>query len=330
MTLKYILLCFFLVIYMPLTTTQAEFTGDIVYIHPDNATLWRTSTWDGRNAHHIFTHSQGIEYMAVQKNGPYILIVAMTTGPKLGLDAYLVDRTRPHAKARNLTWQRYDSIQGIDISRNGDVVFLSLPSGRKHNRPFGIYLIPREVLENKFPEAKLLRASESISSVRWAPDSMHIVYTLINGDVYIYNAISGGPSKGVTKDGHFPVFSPEGDRLAFAHRFRGMNAAISVISVEPLNRARRLATVAPIDHVSSSHFIWAPDGQSIIYNVNGFDRQFHSYRAPLDGGPHEEIFEHLEESPYDFDWTEVSYAVEPTQKLTTLWGALKVDNPHSR
>ena len=326
--MKSVLFCFFLAIFVLLATTQAEFTGDIVYIHPDDATLWRTSAWDGHNAHQIFSHSQGIEYMAVQKNGPYILIIAMTTGPKLGLDAYLVDRTRPHAKARNLTRQRYDSIQDIDISRNGDVVFLSQISGRKHDRPHGLYLIPREELENDFPKAKLIKESESIKSVRWAPDSKHIAYT-VWGSIYLHNAIDGGPSKGVT-DGHFPVFSPEGDRLAFAHRFRGMNAAISVISLEPLNQARRLATVATIDHVSSNHFIWAPDGQAIIYTVNGHDRRFHSYRAPLDGGPHEELFEHLAESPYDFDWTEVSYTVEPTQKLTTLWGSLKVHNTPNR
>ena len=331
MTMKYLKLCFLIYICFPIIITHAEPIGDIIYIHPDNDNeLWCTSSWDGRDAHRIFTHSRGIEYIAVQKNGPYLLMIASATiNGRFGRDVFLVDRTHPDPKARNLTQQRYGSIEDMDISRNGDVVFLTHPL---RHIP-GIYLIPREELGNDLPEAELLRRSDSISYVRWAPDSKHIAYTLTERrkNIYIYNAIDGGTSKEIT-DGHFPAFSPSGDRLAFAHRFRGLNAAITVISIKQLNLARRLATVALVDHVSSSDFIWTPDGQAIIYTVNGFDRRFHSYRAPLDGGPHEEIFEHLPESPYDFDWTGASdpHAVEPTRKLTTLWGSLKVHNTPRR
>ena len=337
--MKYLKLCFFISICFPIIITHAERTGDIIYIHPDNEKeLWSTSSWDGRDAHRIFTHSHGIEHIAVQKNGPYLLMIAHArVNGRLGRDVFLVDRTRPRAKARNLTQQRYGPIEDIDIFHNGDVVFLN--SSEVENLVHGIYLIPREELGNDLPETELLRSGGDIlnvrlhwdfSKVRCSPDNEHIAYNA-GGKIYLYNVIKGGGSKGVT-EGHFPVFSPEGDRLAFAHRFKGMNAAISVISIKPLNLARRLATVAPVDHVSSGAFIWAPDGQAIIYTARGFDRLFHSYRAPLDGGPHEEIFEHLAESPYDFDWTGTPdpHAVEPTRKLTTLWGSLKVHNIRHR
>lgn len=337
--MKYIQLCLLISICFTIIITHAEPAEDIIYIHPDNDNeLWRTSSWDGRDAHRIFTHSRGIEHIAVQKNGPYLLMIAHArVNGRFGRDVFLVNRTHPRAKARNLTQQRYGSIENIDISHNGDVVFSNSPE--VENPVHGIYLIPREELGNDLPETELLRSGGDIlnvrlhwdfSNVRWSPDNEHIVYNA-GGKIYLYNVIKGGGSKGVT-DGHFPVFSPSGDRLAFAHRFRGLNAAISVISIKPLNQTRRLATVALVDHVSGSDFIWAPDGQAIIYTVKGFDRLFHSYRAPLDGGPHEEIFEHLAESPYDFDWTGVPgpHAVEPARKLTTLWGSLKVHNPPHR
>ena len=127
--MKYMLLCFFISICFPIIITHAEPTGDIIYIHPDNEKeLWRTSSWDGRDAHRFFTHSRGIEYIAVQKNGPYLLIIAhATVNGRFGRDVFLVDRTRPRAKARNLTQQRYGPIEDMDISRNGDVVFLTHP-----------------------------------------------------------------------------------------------------------------------------------------------------------------------------------------------------------
>ena len=337
--MKYLKLCFLISICFPIIITHAEPTGEIIYIHPDNQNeLWSTISWDGRDAHRIFTHNQEIEVIAVQKNGPYLLMIAhATVNGRLGRDVFLVDRTRPHAKAWNLTQQRYGPIEDIDISRNGDVVFLNSPE--VDNLAHGIYLIPREELGNDLPETELLRSGGDIlnvrlhwdfSNVRWAPDDEHIAYN-VEGRIYLYNVIKGGGSQGVT-DGHFPVFSPSGDRLAFAHRFKGLNTAISVISIKQLHVARRLATVALVDHVSSDTFIWAPDGQAIIYTVKGVDRRFHSYRAPLDGGPHEEIFEHLPESPYDFDWTGASdpHAVEPTRKLTTLWGSLKTHNTPRR
>ena len=42
-------------------------------------------------------------------------------------------------------------------------------------------------------------------------------------------------------------------------------------------------------------------------------------------GPHEEFLDIHKEGVWLFDWTQtaVTYAVEPMNKLTTLWGKLK-------
>ena len=316
--------CLCLIFLLPLATTQAEF-AEVIFQHPENDDneLWRTETWDGRNAHRIFKHTETIETMAVQKDGPYIVIVAFTPTPerRWTFDAYLIDRTRPYAKARNLTWHRYDEIKTVDISHKGDVVFINTQSRREPAAVYGIYLIPRAELENEFRKATLLRKGDTFSRVRWAPDGIHIAYNTWAGDIYLYNTVHGG-SKFVTQDGFHPAFSPDGDRLAFVHRFVGEGAAISIISLET---KRRLKTLALGAHSSFSDLKWAPDGQSIIYTVkgNGTDNLYHNYVAPLDGGEHEEIMKVDGEGPRLLDWTNVAYAVEPANRLTTLWGKLK-------
>ena len=319
--MKYILIC--LAVLLPFITTQAELTGEVIFLHPesDDNELWQTDTWDTRNAHRIFKHTQGIDKLAVQKDGPYLLIISVTTGKKPGFDAYLIDRSRQRAKARNLTWQRYDSIWDIDISHNGDVVFVNTPTGREPAPLYGIYLIRREELANEFPKAMLLVKRDDVIHARWAPDGVHIAYDIMGGGIYLYNTIRRGPSKGITKEGYFPAFSPDGNNLALVHKLLAEGVAISTISLEPPRR--RLKTLALEDNSYVLDLKWAPDGQSLMYTVRGPDPFFHNYMAPLDGGPHEEILVIDGKGFPMFDWTNITYAVEPVNRLTTLWGKLK-------
>jgi len=326
--MKYVLirLWLFLAVLLPLATTQAELTGEVIFVHPENGDneLWQTDTWDTRNAHRIFKHTQGIDKLAVQKGGAYIVFVAITSGKKRGFDAYLIDRTRRHAKARNLTWQRYDSIWDVDISHKGDVIFRNAPSGRKPEPPYGIYLIPREELENEFPNPTLLIRRDSALRVTWAPDGIHIAYDVAGGGIYVYNTVRRGASKGVTSHGYFPVFSPDGNRLALVHKVLGEGAAISIISLA--QPRRRLKTIALEDHSSFSDLKWSPDGQSLVYTVS-IQGSYHTYAVSVDrGGEHEDIWEIEGTGVSLFDWTNTTYAVDPTKKLTTLWGKLKTQN----
>ena len=275
-----------------------------------------------RNARRIFKHTQDIYELAVQRDGPYILIVADPDNGFFAADAYLIDRNQVHAKAHNLTQDRFDFVWNIDISHAGDVVFTNTPTGIEPAPLYGVYLIPRDELKNDFPKAKLLIRHDALH-VRWAPDGVHIAYDVVGGDIFIYNTVIRGPSRGVAQHGYYPVFSPEGNRLAFVHKFLADATAINIISLEPI---RRLKTIALGEHSAFIALKWAPDGQALVYTVYGPDNLYHNYVAPLDGGPHEEILTIDGKGAPMFDWTNSAYAVEPTNRLTTRWGQLKQRN----
>ena len=69
---------------------------------------------------------------------------------------------------------------------------------------------------------------------------------------------------------------------------------------------------------------WSPDGQYVVYTIL-VDGAYHNFAVSLNGGPHKKFLDKHEEGVWLFDWThtDVTYAVEPTNKLTTLWGKLK-------
>lgn len=307
---------------LPLTT-PAALTGEVIFRHPKKSELWISDVGDTRNARRMFKHTQDIYELAVQRDGPYILIAADPDNGFFAADAYLIDRNQVHAKAHNLTQDRFDFVWNIDISHAGDVVFTNTPTGREPAPPYGIYLIPRDALKNDLPKAELLFEREA-SNVTWAPDGVHIAYEVLGGGIYIYNVLTRGGSFGVSNHGRFPAFSSEGNRLAFVHTFLADATAINIISLEP---RRRLKTIALGEHSAFIALKWAPDGQALVYTVYGPDNLYHNYVAPLDGGPHEEILNIKGDRGVPmFDWTKSAYAVEPTNRLTTRWAQLKQRN----
>ena len=323
--MKYGLISFCLALLLPLTT-YANPTGEVIYRHPENNynELWLGTVGNLRNARRIFKHTQDIYELAVQSDGDYVVFVAEHEEAFFQQDAYLLDRNEIPAKARDLTQKRFDTIWDIDISHAGDVVFTNYPTGnRVPEPPYGIYLIPREELKTGLPNAQLLRETDAIR-VKWAPDGTQIAYDVVGGDIFIYNTVTRGPSRGVAQHGYYPVFSPEGNRLAFVHKFLADATAINIISLE--HPRRRLKTIALGEHSAFIALKWAPDGQALVYTVYGPDNLYHNYVAPLDGGPHEEILTIAGQGVPMFDWTNSAYAVEPTNRLTTRWAQLKQRN----
>ena len=316
-------LCLCLALLLPLTT-YAKPTGEVIFRHPekDFNELWISDVGDTRNARRLFKHTQDIYELAVQNDGNYVVFVAEHEGHLPDVEAYLIDRNHRHAAAHNLTRRRFDEIFKVDISHTGDVVFTNTPTGIEPAPLYGVYLIPRDELKNDFPKAKLLIRHDALH-VRWAPDGVHIAYDVVGGDIFIYNTVIRGPSRGVAQHGYYPVFSPEGNRLAFVHKFLADATAINIISLEPI---RRLKTIALGKHSAFIALKWAPDGQALVYTVYGPDNLYHNYVAPLDGGPHEEILTIDGKGVPMFDWTKSAYAVEPTNRLTTRWATLKQRN----
>lgn len=273
-------LCLCLAFLLPLTTTQAALTGEVIYRHPDANELWLRNVENARNARQIFKHTHDIFDLGVQKGGSYIVFVADSEEAFFQQDAYLIDRKAVPAKARDFTQKRFDSIWDIDISHAGDVVFTNFDTGRAPETQYGVYLIPRHELETAFPNAQLLHETEAIH-VKWAPDGTQIAYDIAGGGIYVYNVLSRTIHL-ITQHGYFPAFSPGGKRLAFVHKFLADATAINIISLA--QPRRRLKTIALGKHSSFIDLKWAPDRQSLIYTVYGPDNLYHNYVAPLDGG----------------------------------------------
>ena len=302
-------------------TTHAELTGEVIFLHPrsDFTELWIGDVENTRNARQIFKHTPGVEELAVQSEGQYIVFVSQIEEAFFAFDAYMIDRSKFPLKARNCTQQRFDTIWDIDISHKGDVVFTNYDTGREPDMKYGVYLIRREELETGFPNAELIFEKEAYE-VTWSPDGIHIAFEALGGDIYLYNTEYRGGASVI--DGYDPEFSPDGNRLAVVHNAVGEGAAISVISLQP--RQRRLKTIALGIGGRLQAYKWTPDGQAIVYTVYGPDSSYHNYVVPLDGGPHEEVLKIGDTGVPMFDWTNaVAYAVEPTNRLTTLWGKLK-------
>ena len=328
--MKYLIRCLLLClgILLPLTTTQAELHEEVIFLpHLDKGhdELWITDVRNTRHARKIYTHPQYIYELAVQPDGDYVVFVSDPPVDFFAADAYLIDRRHIREAARNLTKLRFDTIWDIDISHNGDIAFTNYDTGLHPDMKYGVYLIRSQELKKGTPKAELLVERESFH-VRWSPDGNYITFGSWN-EVYIHD-VKTGVTSGIDI-GWDPVFSPDGNRLAFFLKVLGRTVAISVISIHP--RKRLLKTIA-LDVEEAEEYIsnldWTPDGESLVYTVFGAPRR--TYVVPLDGSPREEILIFPNGGVKRFDWTRAAYAVEPTQKLTTLWGALKADNTHSR
>lgn len=324
MTHVFICLSVYLAFLLPLTTTHAALTGEVIYVHPKNFDeLWLGTVENLHNARLIFRHTHEIEALAVQTDGAYTVFVAAVDNNTFAFDAFLIERDKLQAKAHNLTSKRFDVVWDIDISHNGDVVFTNYPTGIEPEPPYGVYFIAHQNLKDAFPKAELLYEKEAYE-VTWAPDGVHIAFQVLGGGIYLYNTKYRGGVSIIDRHGYNPAFSPDGKRLALVHKVLGRAAAISVISL-PQPR-RRLKTLALDEDFSMIDFKWTPDGQALIYTVKAPDGLYYTYAAPLNGGEHEEILKIGDPGVWLFDWTHTAYAVEPTNRLTTLWGALKADN----
>ena len=126
--MKYILsyLCLCLAFQLPLTT-QAEPTGTVLYTYPreDYSELWITNLEDTIIPRMLFKHTRAIYEIATQENGPLVVMVSgKSVVPGFTFfEVFLVNRRHPNKQARDLTQHRFDGIQDLDISEDGDIIF---------------------------------------------------------------------------------------------------------------------------------------------------------------------------------------------------------------
>lgn len=125
----------------------------------------------------------------------------------------------------------------------------------------------------------------------------------------------------------YPAFSPDGKTLAFIHQ-PILEPEIDVISLESMY-PQMFPNDPDEDHLRFAGLKW-PKEQYLVYRV--FNKQIKKtrhYVIRLDGGPPEQISEDMEDmfekGLGNFEFGNTTFAIEPTNRLTTLW----VDLNHS-
>ena len=320
-------LCWCLVCVIPLTT-YAELTGELIFVHPETIKeLWITDIEDTRNARLIFSRNEDqevIEKLSVQKGGSLLVFVAYAE--QLQEEVFLIDKNLARPKEKNLTRGRFDGVSDAAISINGDVVFttgyVEPPEAR------GLYLIPNRELDRRTPRVTLLK-QVSAFDVEWSPNGKHIAYAT-DDDVFLLNHVTR-ENVLIDRNARFPAFSPVGGQIAvidISPRIR--TNQLSIRRLGNLERVKRIDVKdAPNTAGGWQGLTWSPDGQYLIYTtqdrpkfLSGFF--YRNTAVPIANGPHEQILGGVSKfGVRDFDWTSEPYAVEPKNKLTTLWGKLK-------
>ena len=317
-------LCLGLTFFLPFGTTQAELTGEVIYRPQINAfnELWMTNVDTPHNARRILKLEHSPRALAVQANGNLVVTTSAHDQIFFGTDIYLFDKEAHVVKERRLTRQQFGHILGIDISQNGDIVFTHKRRGPAPAT--GIYLIPKQELKRAHPNAHLIKEDEA-RDVEWSPNGRQIAYRVVFDGIFVFNILTQEVLQ-VSEDGFNPTFSPDGRHLAFAHKRQANTYRISIVSlIGPPN-------LKTVETQEGEHgylgLKWSPDGQYIVYTIiqrQGVDKAYHNFAVPLNGGPHEKFLDIHKRGVWLFDWTHtaVTYTVEPTNKLTTLWGKLK-------
>ncbi|MDE0326895.1 MAG: hypothetical protein OXN27_23460 [Candidatus Poribacteria bacterium] len=317
-------LCLCLTFLLPFATAQAKLTGEVIFRPPINAfnELWVTNVEKARDDHPLFTLGYSPEGLAVQTNGNLVVTMASHNQLMFGNDIYVFDKEADFPKVRDLTRQQFSLIWGLDISQNGDIVFTHERTGPAPAT--GIYLIPKHELKKLRPKVYLLKEGEAYT-VEWSSSGKHIVYSTSDG-VCVLNILTQEVLQ-ISRDGGYPAFSPDGRYIAFSNRAftQGRWATTYTISIVSVIGPPNLKTIETREAEPGSLGLkWSPDGQYVVYTIR-WNETYRNFAAPLNGGPHEEFLDEYGEGVWLFDWTQtdVAYAVEPTNRLTTLWGKLK-------
>ncbi len=315
--------CLWMVVLLPFTI-HAEVTGEIIFRHKDNPNeLWITDVEDTSNARLFFKFKQEniIRRLSVQKDGPFIVVAADRDAKTIEDDIFFINTNRLNVGERNLTNKQFTHIvDDLATSSNGDILF----TNTFHEQ--AIYLIPKHEIDKPHPNIRVLKKVEA-GSVSWKPNGDQIAYDVTFGGVFLFNVVTKKELR-ISKEGRHPVFSPNGKKLAFISESFRQTSEIEIISLETMRTLKIIKDFIP--HERLSDLKWSPDGRYIIYTVFAlclFEKcaTYHNIAVPLDAGPPIRILDDIQKGgvPY-FDFTSTaSHAVEPTNRLTTLWGKLK-------
>lgn len=275
---------------------------------------------DLSNMRPIYKHNTDIFKLSVQKDSPYIAIVARNEdgiGPHhTKEDLYIINISLKHTV---LIREKFDEIKDIDISHRGDIVLANYPIMRDDLKR-GIYLIGRNEIGKQNPKLVWLKDIRGFSDLEWAPNGRQIAYGSTKG-VYLYDVNTENETL-ISKKGRYLAFSPDGEKLAFSYFNNATgNIQIDIISLDTLQPVRTINDFIWHQYPSTK-IIWSPDGEYLIYratvrNLLEQNNKGGIFAVPVGGGSSERIGTGI------LDWINSAYPVEPTNRLTTLWSKIK-------
>jgi hypothetical protein len=305
--------------------THAKPIGEIIFRHPlDFRELWVGNVQEGHSARRVFRQELLSIELSIQKDGHYLVAVAerfIKDELHLVVDAYLFERKNWFIKEKNLTRGLFDEVLDAAISEKGDVVFTNrlFNFNRQWAPARGIYLILNREIKKEHPQVELLKEVEA-HYVDWAPNEREITFDTADG-IFLIDSFTTKVSL-IIKDGYRPVFSPDGKKLAFLTRTKPTK--LGVLSLTNLHNLKHIEIEGG---VSPIYLTWSPDGQYIVYTLAVPNLTSENFAVPIAGGTPERILEMYVGGVPLFEWTHVAksgaHAVEPANKLTTLWGKLK-------
>ena len=321
-------ICIF-VICSPFIFSNASSAQDIIYQpnHWHQKGIW-ISDINGRNPRRLFNPPIIATRISIKEGDRYILCVGSGIKNESGVDVYLFDRKNLNGGRKDLTYGRYSTVSDAAISPKGDVVFANKIF---NDIPDGIYVIPKHEVHAILPNAEKLYDGPA-EHVDWVPNGFEIVFSNDEG-IFLLNVRTKQVSK-LLDYGYYPVFSPDGSKLAFFILTQGQNnkkgyREIAVISRDDPKDVNILKETK--SELFGKYLTWTPDGKSVAYVLAEFKQlvlfwarfEFTSYVTSIEKDNPQEILTGIEGGAMALEFTQKSYPVEPESKLATTWGQLK-------
>ena len=317
---------FFLCAVLTVDMLPAE---EIIFVsHPQSQEIW-ISKVNGRNARKLFNPPIVVTEISIQEGDRYILCVGEGIEDiETGYDAYLFDTTKLNQGRKDLTLGRFSFVSDAAISFNGDVVFANTIFNKF---PDGIYLIPKHEVHEPIPKAEKL-FDGAAAYVDWAPNGKEVVFSNSEG-IFLLDIATKQVSQ-VLEYGYRPVFSPDGEKLAFIVDTPEENGGkrYSQIGVVPLHVPENVKIFEQTETRSWLDYLtWTPDGTSIAYLLvevtsrggGSIVREYANFAVSVENGRLRRMFKDIEGGVRVWEWTRDSFPLTPIAKFTTTWGELK-------
>lgn len=291
--------------------------------------IW-ISDVNGSNARRLFNPPLLIKELSIQKGDRYLLCVANGADPEVGSDVYLFDTHNLEKGRKDLTYGNYSFVLDAAISRNGDVVF---SNSIFNEHPDGIYLIQQYEVHRPFPNAEKLYNGPA-DNLDWSPNGKEVAFSNSDG-IFLLDTLTKEVTQ-ILDYGSRPVFSPDGNRLAFVASIPINNRKLGKIGILSLNHQQEVKILDRDTNRTNAppHYLtWMPDGDTITYGLcevvslapGDISKrcEYLNFAVSVSDGRDLPIFTNFKGGLRTWEWTQESFPVEPIAKFTTTWGRIK-------